>query len=196
MKRKESAKQPRELSDGPGKATKENSGRAAGRARQMVSVSALAVAAMKWSAGAAMAQTVKINCAGKFDIGDLIACDTGKYVITPAGATSYTGCLVVNTPGVAATCVAQTSGGPITKSLVLSISAKSFTMTPGGAGQVTVKNMKIQRRGSPTSGNPLTITSGAIAKTMTFDVGGTVHFPDKLPVGSYTGDVQITTKLN
>lgn len=165
-------------------------------ARKLVKVSALAVAAMKCQVSTAMAQTVKITCKQPINIGNLVACSPGSYVIAPDGGHSVKGCLIINTTAIAGVCKVSTLAGPITKNVIVKATKSAFVMTqPTGTGSLSMTNIKLQRRGSVTTDLTLVYTPGELSKTMTFDVGATLRYADKQTFGSYTGSVVITAEI-
>lgn len=164
--------------------------------KKLVQVSALAVAAMKWQVSPAYAQTVNITCKQPINIGNLVACSPGSYVIAPDGGHSVAGCLIINTTAIAGTCKVTTIAGPPTKNVIIKATAPSFVMTqPTGTGSLSMTNVKLQRRGSVTSDLTLVITPGTVAKTMTIDIGATMNFADGQTIGTYTGNVVITANI-
>lgn len=164
--------------------------------KKFVRVSALAVAAMKCQVSPAFAQTVNITCKQPINIGNLVACSPGSYVIAPDGAHSVSGCLIINTTAIAGTCKVTTIAGPPTKNVIIKATATTFIMNHStGASSVSMRNIKLQRRGSVTSNKTIVITPGTASKTMTIDVGATLRFADGQTIGSYTGNVVITANF-
>jgi hypothetical protein len=157
------------------------SGFASGR---MVALS-LAAAAL-WPVAGAHAQ-LAVNCTQVMNFDDLAACGGGGSVkVTPGGAVSDGGCvLVLGTPKQAKCSVQNfaTSG-----SIQVKMSAKTINLT--GAGTMQLKSFNIA---TPAGGPTKTWTDVALTATpLEFGVGGLLSVNPGQSNGVYSGNVIMT----
>lgn len=163
----------------------------------LVRVSALAVLSAPLCVGgsrSARAQTIKLTCKQTIFIGKLAsAACSAKYIISPDGAHSDTGCLAILNTAAAGTCSMKIVGGPATKSAFLSFAKTAFTLSSTmGGNTATMNNLRMKNRTQTPIASKLTLkTTTLAAKTFTIDIGGSLNYSNGQPAGNYVGKVAV-----
>lgn len=158
------------------------------RTTVLVAVSALALISMPYRG--ALAQTVSMSCSKRYSFGQQIACSDGSLSIDPDGSTSLSGCLSEQAPPQAGSCTLRVIGGTATRNVRVQFTAPTFNAKMG-ADQVTIKSLRMQERGQPSTAAQLTFTPLELTSPVTIDIGGTTYFSGNQPSGNYSGGIVI-----
>ena len=163
----------------------------------LVRVSALAVISAPLCVGVSRslrAQTIKLTCKQSIFIGKLAsAACSAKYIISPDGAHSDTGCLAILNNAAEGSCTLKVTGGPATKSAFVSFTNTAFTLSSTmGGNTVVMNNLRVKNRTQTPIASKITLKTTTLAATkVTLDIGGSLNYANGQPAGNYVGKVAV-----
>lgn len=160
-----------------------------GRSPAILAAGTLVLAALGLAGQrAAHAQQLSITSASKLDFGRFVAGSGGTVVLSPTGARSRTGGVILLTSpatGPAMFNVGKGSNGAGSKAVIISLPSNGSTRLSSGANSMAVNNFV---------NNPASLASvpnGGVA----LGVGATLVVAPNQPPGNYTGSFSLTVNF-
>jgi hypothetical protein len=153
-----------------------------GRSRPIFIAGIVSMSALLFAGREACAQQVgTLTNSRGLDFGRFVAAAGGTVVISPAGARSATGGVILLTSPSAASAsfaVGKTGGGKPLKTVTFSLPADTDVVLTSGSNRMTVTTFV----SSPAAG-----VSNSASSTTTVSVGATLHVAANQAPGSYSG---------